>query len=428
MRFPRLFGRQEPAPPIEEKASATSGFMVMTPGQPQWRPRNYEEFARQGYAWNVVCYQSVNRIADAVASVRWGVFRGDDEIAEHPLITLLARPNPMQAGSEYIRAKVANLLIAGNSYEERVTVGREVRELYQQRPDRMTVIADKGGITAYEFTGANQQRFRWPVDPLTLDSDIRHLKLYNPLSPFYGMAPIEAAHYAINQHNEAMCWLQALLQNSARPSGALVVGDRSLADDEFARLKAQIEEQYSGGRNAGRPMLLEGGLDWKSMGLSPVDMAVVETKNSAARDIALAFGVPPQLLGIPGDNTYSNYEQARLAFFEDTVIPLVDMIAQDWTDWLGEAYGVRIVPDLDQIPAIADKRKTLWDMADKATDLTINERREMKGYDTIPGGDVVLVGSGMIPLGMAVEPLAPMDLISPDDARRMAYGDDTPAG
>jgi len=157
-------------------------------------------------------------------------------------------------------------------------------------------------------------------------------------------------------------------------------------------------------------MLLEGGLAWQQMGMSPVDMQIIETKYSSARDVALALGVPPQLIGIPGDNTYANYAEARLAFWEDTVIPLIDMIADDWNAWLADAEGINLRPNLDMVPAIADKRRTLWDMADKATDLTINERRDMKGYEPIQGGDVLLVASSGIPLAMASDDgSAPME-------------------
>jgi len=169
-------------------------------------------------------------------------------------------------------------------------------------------------------------------------------------------------------------------------------------------------------------MLLEGGLSWQQMGMSPVDMQIIETKYSSARDVALALGVPPQLIGIPGDNTYANYQEARLAFWEDTVMPLLDLIADDWNAWLAEPAGVQLRPDLDQIPAIADKRQTLWDMADKATDLTINERRAMKGYEPIEGGDVLLVASSGIPLTMASEPVAPLPQIDPEAMKAMMYG------
>jgi len=283
----------------------------------------------------------------------------------------------------------------------------------------------------YEVGG---RKAEWEMDQATQDCDVRHIRMFNPLDDWYGLSPVEASAYAIDQHNEAMAWMQGLLQNSARPSGALVMaGDGAMGDEAFNRLKAQMDEQYSGSKNAGRPMLLEGGLDWKAMGLSPTDMGIIDAKNAAARDIALGFGVPPQLLGIPGDNTYSNYQEARLAFWEDTVVPLLDWIAQDWSEWLtGGEFMLK--PDLDQIPAIVEKRQTLWDMADKATDLTINERRELKGYKPIAGGDALLVNSSQISLDMATEPLPePVPPVVPDvppeltadDVKAWVYGNQT---
>jgi len=250
--------------------------------------------------------------------------------------------------------------------------------------------------------------------------------LFNPVNDWYGMSPIEAGSYAIDQNNEAMNWMQALLQNSARPSGALTVKDSgTLSDENFNRLKAQIEEQYSGSSNAGRPMLLEGGLDWQQMGLSPTDMGIIEAKFSSARDVALAFGVPPQLLGIPGDNTYSNYAEARLAFWEDTALPLLQMIVNDWNAWLGSIYGVEIKADVDSIPAIAEKRLSMWQMADQSRDLTINERRALKGYGPIDGGDVLFVSAAEIPLSMASEQILPPEPISPELVKAMVYGQKT---
>jgi HK97 family phage portal protein len=407
--------------PQERKESAAAKLMVINPGQAVWSSRNYESFAKEAYGKNVVAYQAINRIADAIASVNLGVYRGERELVDHPLITLLERPNPLQSYSDYVRAKVSFLMIAGNGYEERFMVGREVKELYQLRPDRMKIVPSSNGIpSAYEYT-LGQNKVRWEMDPRTLTCDVRHLKLFNPLNDWYGMSPIEAGSYAIDQNNEAMNWMQALLQNSARPSGALTVKDSgTLSDENFNRLKAQIEEQYSGSSNAGRPMLLEGGLDWKQMGLSPTDMGIIEAKFSSARDVALAFGVPPQLLGIPGDNTYSNYAEARLAFWEDTALPLLQMIVNDWNNWLGSIYGVEIKPDIDSIPAIAEKRLSMWQMADQSQDLTINERRALKGYGPIEGGDVLFVSSSEIPLSLATEP-APEPL-SPDLVKALAYG------
>jgi HK97 family phage portal protein len=415
MKFPRFFAR-------EVKESAAAQTIVLTPGQPVWTPRDYKSFAHEGYQKNVIAYQAINRVADAVASVKWGVWRGKQELTSHPILDLLRRPNPLQSGPDFIRAKVGFLMISGNSYDERVMVRGAVKELYTLRPDRMKVIEGPSGMPAGYVYEVGGRRARWDMDAATMRCDIRHTKLFNPLNDWYGMGPIEAGAYAIDQHNLGMAWMQSLLQNSARPSGALVVAaDKNLTDDQFARLKAQTEDQHQGARNAGRPMLLEGGLDWKQMGLSPIDMGIIEGKHSSARDVALTFGVPPQLLGIPGDNTYSNYQEARLAFWEDTVLPLLDMIAADWSAWLGEGQ-LELRPDLDQIPAIAQKRQTLWEMADRAMDLTINERRAMKGYDPIPGGDTLLVSATNVP----IEDIGARSqaVIAQDDAGGLAYGEE----
>jgi len=424
MKFPKLFGGREDR--REVKQSQTGAALVMSPGQPVWSNRDYAAFAHEGYRKNVVAYQAINKIADAVASVRWMAFRGDQELTAHPVLDLIRRPNPMQAGGQYMRAKVGYFLLSGNGYEERVTVqGGQVRELYQLRPDRMQIIPGSNGYPlAYKYL-VNGRTVRWDYDPRTNDCDVRHIKTFNPLDDWYGLSPIEAGAYAGDQNNQAMQWMQALLQNSARPSGALTTPeDKDLSDDQFNRLKTQIDEQYSGAQNAGRPMLLEGGLKWEQMGLSPVDMQIIETKFSSARDVALALGVPPQLIGIPGDNTYSNYQEARLAFWEDTVIPLLQLIQDDWNAWLAEPQGIELRPDLDAVPAIADKRKVLWEMADASDDLTINERRAMKGYEPIAGGDEILVQSSQISLGMATEPVSTEPGLTPDDAKAWVYGVD----
>jgi HK97 family phage portal protein len=134
--------------------------------------------------------------------------------------------------------------------------------------------------------------------------------------------------------------------------------------------------------NAGRPLLLEGGLDWKAMGLSPRDMDFLEARNGAARDIALALGVPPMLIGIPGDNTYANYQEANRAFYRLTVLPLVNRTAARLCGWLSPVFGttLRLEPDLDRIAGLAGERDALWTRIGAASFLTDEEKREAVGY------------------------------------------------
>jgi HK97 family phage portal protein len=221
---------------------------------------------------------------------------------------------------------------------------------------------------------------------------ILHLTFFHPLDDHYGLAPIEPAAVAIDTHNAGSKWNKALLDNAARPSGALVYSGPEgavLSDSQFDRLKRELTDTYQGAVNAGRPLLLEGGLDWKAMSLTPKDMDFLEAKHTAAREIALAFGVPPMMLGIPGDNTYANFLEANRCFFRQTVLPLASRIGNSFAQWLSPQFGdgIRIVVDTDRIDALAADRAALWERVSNAAFLTLNEKREAVGYAPIEGGD-----------------------------------------
>jgi HK97 family phage portal protein len=132
-------------------------------------------------------------------------------------------------------------------------------------------------------------------------------------------------------------------------------------------------------------MLLEGGLDWKPMGFSPSDMEFQQTKESAAREIALAFGVPPMLLGIPGDATFANYQEANRAFYRQTVLPLAARVAACVADWLAGFTGeaLELKPDLDQVPALSAERDAQWARITGADFLTEAEKRALLGLPAL---------------------------------------------
>jgi HK97 family phage portal protein len=293
----------------DEKASATGPLVAFeTLGRPVWAPRDYAAFAREGYMQNAVVYRSVRLIAEAAASIPLLLYEGDTEIEEHPLLDLIGRPSPDQTGTDFFEAWYGFLLVAGNAYVEAVAAGGRLRELHVLRPDRMKVVPGTDGWPeAYEYS-AGGRTVRFDEDPVARVRPILHVRLFHPANDHYGMSPIEAAASAIDIHNTAGRWNKALLDNSARPSGALVYGasEGRMTAEQFARLKTELEQGFQGSRQAGRPLLLEGGLDWKPLGLSPKDMDFVEARHGAAREIALALGVPPMLLGIPGDNTYGD--------------------------------------------------------------------------------------------------------------------------
>ncbi len=367
---------------IAEEKSARMLVSWAGLGAPDWTRRSFPALAQAGFARNPVVHRCVRLIAEAAASVALVVVEDGKRLSEHPLAALLERPNPHQSGTELLEASYAYLQTAGNAYLRAAVSEGRVSGLFGLRPDRVQVVVGSDGYAAaYAYTaGGRTETLRQDAEPVRT---VLHMALFHPLDDHYGLAPLEAAQQSLDLHNAAAKWNKALLDNSARPSGALVysAGSGRLTDEQFKRLKEELETAFQGSANAGRPLVLEGGLDWKSLGISPKDMDFIEAKHTAAREIALAFGVPPMLLGIPGDNTYSNLAEANRALWRQTIVPLVRRVASDLSFWLAPGFGgkVRLVPDLESVEALAEDQASRWARIGGAGFLTDVEKREMLG-------------------------------------------------
>ncbi|MFZ2101373.1 MAG: phage portal protein [Oricola sp.] len=381
----RAFGRgrdNRALPKPAETKAAPWGFVAMhAASSAAWTSASYAALSREGFMRNPVVHRCVRLITEAAAAVPWLAHEGEEERPDHPLMALLDRPNGSDTRGTFLEALHGHLLLSGNAYVERAGAGTDAQALYLLRPDRVSVVTGQDGWPVAVDHQAGAVKRRIPFEEADGSARLLHLALFHPLDDLRGFAPLEAALMALDIHNAAGAWNKALLDNAARPSGALVYAPSEgggLAPEQFERLKSEMREEYAGAANAGRPMLLEGGLDWKAMGLTPKDMDFVEAKHAASRDIALAFGVPPMLLGIPGDNTYANYAEANRAFYRLTVLPLATRTAQAFANWLGE--GIRLVPDADAIEGMSADRDALWRRLEGATFLSEDEKRAAVGY------------------------------------------------
>ncbi|WP_425080445.1 phage portal protein [Ruegeria arenilitoris] len=368
----------------EAKASAAGPVVAwQTGGRVAWSPRDAVSLTRTGFSGNPVGFRSVKLIAEAAAALPLVLQDQAQRYDVHPILSLMRRPNAAQGRAELMEALFGQLLLSGNAYVEAVQAEEGLPvELHVLRSDRMSVVPGADGWPkAYDYAvGGKKHRFA--------AENICHIKSFHPQDDHYGFSPMQAAAMAIDVHNSASRWSKSLLDNAARPSGALVWkgdGHAVMAEDQFRRLSDEIEQNYRGARNAGRPMVLEGGLDWKPMGFSPSDMEFQKTKEAAAREIALAFGVPPMLLGIQGDATYSNYQEANRAFYRLTVLPLVTRVAAAVSEWLSGFSGedLMLKPDLDQVPALATERDAQWTRVSRADFLTDAEKRSLLGLPAL---------------------------------------------
>lgn len=331
----------------------------------EW-PTSYEAQLREGYLGNAIAQRAVRLVAEGVASAP--VSASDD--------AALALVHATSGGQSLLETLSSQLLLHGNGYVQLLTApDGALAELYALRPERVSVEADARGWPAAFRYKAGETVTRLAANELV------HIRSHHPLDDHYGLGCLGAAAGAIAIHNASTRWNKALLDNAARPSGALVhEASEALSGEQFDRLKQELAAQFAGSGNAGRPMLLEGGLKWQPLSMSPADMDFAGLKAAAAREIALAFGVPPMLLGLPADATYANYREANKALWRQSILPLAAKIlaalAEGLRPWFPELV-LRIDPD--QVAALSEDRERLWAQLSAADFLSAEEKRAIVG-------------------------------------------------
>jgi HK97 family phage portal protein len=344
-------------------------------GSANWLDATYHNLSTKGYQHNPITHRCIKEISQSIANL--------ELILSENVEDLFIRPTPLQSCSSFLENIASQLLISGNAFIEAVyDDADEIVELWVQRSDRMGIVPSKEGLPkqfVLKNTGGHTVR-SWQCDRSTGISSILHIKYYNPNDDWYGLSPLHAAMRAIQQYNDATSWNQALLQNGCRPSGALTV-DHNLTATQARKLKSDLEDYYAGVNKAGKPMVLEGGMKWTNMMLSPQDMDYLNIKHSAAREIALCIGYPPMLLGIPGDNTYSNQKEARLALWEQTILPLANNIFDSMEHWLGGLLleNINIDYNKDAITALSPRRQQQWRQVSAANFLSDDEKKNILG-------------------------------------------------
>jgi len=401
---------------FRKKENVVTSAIIQTAPSAIFPKGSFSAFAHE-YGQNPYVYACVRKIATAVSGINWIVYSKDktQELPDSPLQKLLNRPNEFQASSAFFDEVVSYLELTGNAF-----VFYTGGELYVLRPDRVVVIPGK--------TQNQVQRYEYRVNGAKVNLDARsviHLKLFAPDDDWRGISPLNAVLKSVVQNDSSRTWNVSLLQNSARPSGFLKTS-KILSENQFERLEQRIKESYSSSANAGKPMLLEGDLNWQQLGFNPAEMEWLEGLKLSAREIAIAFGVPPELIGDASNKTYSNYQEARRSFYTETVIPLLQLLKSELNARLTKMVkgGGYIDFDKDSIEALHEDRKLVWSQAIEAVKagiLTQNEARELLGYEDIPGANSLYVSAGLLPSATAREEAKAFALRSDEEKTKHWY-------
>lgn len=356
--------------------------------------KDQEYVGVESYKENAIIHRCVSLIASSASHVPWQVivnYSAQHKMEQnHPVMHLLKRPNFKNSGADFFVENISNLLLYGDSYmvihHDKVS---KTFKLHNIHPTNVSLSKDNNIMQYKVSIGGHVQTYE--VNQHNKKSQILHLKNYNPSDENRGLSALSSASSSIQLYKKILNWNKSLLNHSIRPSGTLMFenGEGYLSEEQFERLKEQFYENFSGSSNSGKPLILEGGLKWQEISHSEKFEKFIELKDSVARDIAIAFNIPPQLLGINGDNTYSNMQEARLALWEENIIPLLDKYADALGAWLSYWYQEDLTIDFDKeaISVLSERREALWNKISKADFMTINEKRKLAGLPKIAGGD-----------------------------------------
>jgi HK97 family phage portal protein len=418
-------------------------YVTLANGQPIWLGSNPEAFVRDAYLYNPDVYSVVSLISKSVSAVPWVLHEVKDrrsyakymrmpseakrhdlgkvmyrkemameEIEDHPIVDLLNRPNPYMGRAEFFEAMVGYKLITGNSYTHgvRISAGRDAGkfgELWVMPAQLTEIIASKDAeyiIRGYKLNWyAGTEAYELKAE------DVMHLKYFNPDyssagSHLYGLSPLQSARRVVTRSNEAYTANAKMLKNMS-PPGILMLDDDNV--EQFTETQAsQLEKQWAqkiGSERAGKVMVTGAKMKWQALGLSPVDLNILESQKMDLRDICNVYGVSSELLNDPENKTNSNKKESRMALYYETVIPELDLIRDELNRWLVKEWNVdgkmyHLDYDVASIPALqADIEKQTRQLAD-AWWIKGNEKRVAQGYDTDPAMDQYFVPSNLVPL------------------------------
>jgi HK97 family phage portal protein len=368
-----------------KKGAETYIKLMLSLNVASWTSRHFHVFAMEGFRDNATVRACIKQITTAAQSCEPTPYDAKGDVIEGVIkfMELLKRPNPLQTWTEFLETAIIYRLVGGEAPIWVNGVGSQVRELWILRPDWLEISERVGGVPfKYSYT---------PIEKgvrMTIDAEnIVMWKELNPLDPERGLSLLWSCAYAVDTLNQYAKSNKALIDNGVQPSGIV------------------YSETYAGSANTGKPMLLEG-LKWQQTAINMRDAEFINGVKLNKSEVAQVLGVPGQLIGIEGSQTFANYEQARAAMYEDTAIPLMRSLYSklyEIAQRMGERKLAKIDVDVEAIAALEPRRVERNKFIDGAQSLSLNEKRTAMGWEEIEDdlGDMLFVDSGKIPLDMA---------------------------
>lgn len=384
------------------------------PGQPVQADVTLKELVDEGYdasAWVDAC---VAARVQAMVSVPWrveqrvGHKRWEVVEEETDLERIWEDPNPDMSAMELQTTTFIRKLLCGNAILQKARDSQGApMELWPVSPDDLRPVPGANFIDHWQVMPRSvptwQGRTSYPRE------DIIHFRMEDPINLFWGRTPLRSATRAVDTDKKATEWNWAAMQNRVNPTGMLLVKGE-FDTERYARIKKLVKDTKEGPKNARRLMVLDGEVDFKSIDSTSLEFDFTEGRKQILREICAVYRVPPPIIGILDDATYSNFFTAQEVFWRNTVIPDLDAVM----DTLNRGFRreprlmggrqLRLAYDLTTVPALADavirKMTAAQQLFSMGVPFNVIDQKLDLGFGPQVGGDIGYVGGGLTPVGV----------------------------
>lgn len=383
--YQKMFG-QKGAPSMRQKSIVGIDELSRIFGGESLHKYNFLD----QYGKSLYVFAAVNKIANKVADVElkmYSIINKDgesEELLAHDALDLVNRFNPYQTRTEFLKTAWINKKLTGEAFWWKVRNNRgEVVELWNLRPDYMTVVSDaETYIKYYELNKSDGTKERFAPE------DVIHFKDPDPKNAYRGMSPLKASASRVETEQYATNYQRNFFKNNARPD-ALLVTEESLDGEQREQMTEAWEERHQGDAYSSRLGILEGGMKYQQVSISQREMDYIESMKFTRDDILVAFGVPKALI-TTDDVNYANGEAGMKMFLSETIKPEMGQLVEVLNEFLvAPDFGEQFF--LDFTDPTPEDRETL--RADHTAGygkwLTVNEIRAEYNLDPIEGGDEI---------------------------------------
>lgn len=353
-------------------------------------------------SWVYVC---VFEIANSIKSLPVKAFKynSQNELKEIPLPLYIKKPNPMQRRRDFWEMHFGFLELTGESYWE-ISTKNNKPEFYIIPPQHMKPIPDAKDYVSGYIYNVNGKKIRYEAN------EVRYWKYFNPANPWAGTSPIQSVELAVGTDLYAQKYNARFFKNDSTPGGAYST-ERSLSSRQYRRLQSQLILKRRGIDHAHKDIILENGLKYSKLQVTPADMAFLEQRKFNREEILAAFGVPPAVVGIFEYANYANADMQERIYWQKTLIPKITNFEENLSDEVSiiEDEEIVIKHDLTVIDALKGEFNATIESTTKAHLsglFTRNEARAVLNKELYLGlstndkdGDTFILPLNMVPVG-----------------------------